>query len=111
METAHEPPHSSQIKTYHRFTGELRLRDQSRTSRKKAFIVGSERPLSLVFESTLTQETLIQTSVEEPTSHSSPQRRLRPDNRRHDFIGTCKHKKHHVGFGTKPTWCFLCLQV
>jgi len=79
--------------------------EKNTTSRKKAFIVGSERRLSSVLELTLTQETLIQTSVEELTSHSSPQRRLIPDNRRGSASGTFKHKNHHVGVEPKHTWC------
>jgi len=109
------------------------------TNRKKAFVVNSERPLSSVFEPTLTQEMLNQTSVKQSTLRSSPPRRLRTDNWRGDFAGNWKQKKHqvglvpkstwcrdtphrqfvphnrrcvslqHVSFGTKPTWCFFCL--
>ena len=54
---------------------------QNVTSRKRAFIIGSERPLSSGPEPTLTQETLNQTSVKQSTSCSSPPYRLRPANR------------------------------
>jgi len=65
----------------------LSLPSYGDTSKKKVFIVGSERSLLSVFESTLIQETLNQTLVKQPTSRSSPPRRLRPDNRRGDFDG------------------------
>jgi len=70
----------------------------SKHTRLTPIALVEKRPSSSVLEPMLTQETLIQTSVEELTSRSSPQRRWRPDNRHHDFTGTCKHKKHHVSF-------------
>jgi len=52
------------------------------TSRKKAFIFGSHRPLSSGLKSTLIQEMLKMTSVKQPTSRCQQPRRLFDENRR-----------------------------